>query len=376
MRYLIDQANEYGLPQIVEQAMSHTAVHGVIIDIHPLWLKMNQLLQQGYPFDISLDMLDHYYYYARNTLHRWSDLYPLFTHQHPNDEHISALEKFWRERYNRNSLLVKILLRPGTKQIKITYEGMMTVVQENRSVPKLAVNPKAMTRPLMGGLSIGHAVNLAGTLGGILESDNGKRYGLTCGHVVDAVGLNVQQPSLHDGTPMLIGHAVECKVPVPSNGVKCNAYNPLVLNQVDVSLIELDASISSAYEILGIGKVDGFMPNNQMQPNTVVEYTGRTSGYQSLVIGGIGVIQELNDTAGRICCFKELIEIRQPSITSLVLNRPVKGGDSGAWLIAQGTFGNEWCGMIVGEERQIGYAMLAESILDFFRFQGYNLKCC
>src|SRR5258705_68753 len=74
-------------------------------------------------------------------------------------------------------------------------------------------------------------------------------------------------------------------------------------------------------------------------------------------------------------CFNHLIELKQPSIFNLALKRPVQGGDSGAWVFVQGQTGLEWCAMIVGEDRQTGYAIMSDRIQGFLQSKGYTLNC-
>lgn len=375
MRELIDQANEYGLGQIIEQAMSRTEVHGIIIDIHPLWLWLLSYSQNTIhlPFDAN----DLYYLLRRGygtcqATPYWNTTFNLNT----------SLRGDAREIWNhfvqkRSNLIAKVLLRPGAKPIEINYEGQLSVIQENRPVARLS-SSKSVSRPLQGGVSIGHKHDNPGTLGGILVDSVGKYYGLTCGHVITTIGDDVDQPSQVDNSSYsTIGKCVFSKLPSFNNGVKCNIYNPAALNDMDVALIELNSNIQCNLSIISVGKIDGYTPGNQMHPNLLIDYTGRTSGFQSLSLGGISVIQEITDHNGRKYCMNHLIEIKRPTMLGLALNRPVNGGDSGAWIVTQGSAGTEWCGMIVAEERQTGYAIGSDAILAYLNNNGFSgLKCC
>ncbi|TKT85304.1 hypothetical protein [Dyadobacter frigoris] len=68
-----------------------------------------------------------------------------------------------------------------------------------------------------------------------------------------------------------------------------------------------------------------------------------------------------------------MIEIKQPVLGNLAIKRPVKGGDSGAWLVTSGNSGLAWCGMIIGENRQAEYAIHSEDALSHLSAKGYDL---
>lgn len=375
MRYLIDQANEYGLGQIIEQAMSRDEVHGLIIDIHPfwLWLKGNAQNALHFPFDSD------YIYYLLS--HGYCNFYlPSFwsTISNINANLQGDGGKIWyRLMGKKSNLIAKILLRPGAKPIEINYDGGLSIIQEHRPVARLS-SSKSLCRPIEGGVSIGHLQDNPGTLGGVLTDSNGEYYGLTCAHVINSVGHDVDQPSRLDSSSYsMIGSCVSCKTPSHNNGVKCNRYNTALLNDMDIAVIKLDANIQSIFSVMNIGVINGHTPGNQMHPNLVIDYTGRSSGSQSLVLGGIGVIQEITDHAGRTYCMNHLMEIKRPTMLGLAFNRPVHGGDSGAWIVTQGASGTEWCGMIVAEDRQAGYAIEADAILTHLNNNGFSgLRCC
>jgi hypothetical protein len=363
MRYLIEAAEEYGLRNIVGQALEQPQVHGIILDISPIWLRLWRSKMRG--DDIQGSDLE-WYYYQPSVFYTTTSI------------DLSWCPAGWEKRFgSRNNLVVKILLRPGSAPIKLNTDSPLNIIQEHRPVPTLAVSASSLIRPLEGGTSIGHRSDPAGTLGGILtDRFSETRYGITCGHVISAVQQSVDQPSQNDNiNNSSIGRCLFSELPLPNNGTACNPYNRGVLNHMDLALIELDNSIPCSPSIINItGKISGITPSNQLHPNLVVEFNGRTSGYKSLVLGGIGLTQEIIDPGGNTCCFTNLLEVKEPSMSSLVLNRPVKGGDSGAWLVAQGATGNEWCGMIVGQDRQTGYAIMSESIMEFLYHNGHQLS--
>lgn len=378
MNYLIDAANQYGLQNIAEQTANLPQVHGIIVDIDPLWLSFYKL-HLSFPGQNDISERAYYlfrdvsYYYGNQLLNTdffqkvyFSSVIPIDLQWYPD---------IWKERMTRSNLVVKILLRPGSKNPEIKYEGQLTLIQEHQPVPRLAAHGIPMFRPLEGGLSVGYSTDAPGTLGGILIDSGKQQYALTCGHVIQ--GAQADQPAQSDHHSAAgIGQVVFRRDPAGlPPGARCNAYTG-GSSEMDIALIKLDSGISGNSSIRHVGNVDGFMPNVDLHPNLQVEFHGRTSGHKtSIVLGGTGLYNEVEDATGTAHCFKNLMEIKDPSMPSLVLNRPVKGGDSGSWVIGQGVSGNEWCGMVVGENRQTGYAITAESILDFLKANHYSLKC-
>jgi hypothetical protein len=375
MRNYIARARDYGLDEIVDRVSEIKEVHGVIVDLDPIWFHAWYFHNQGLSDRVVRYIIDGPY--GRYSI-------PFFENGHFDGQIMFAVTPmdmswrpdWWGAHYHMSNLIVKLLLRPGSKKLELQFKSALRIIQEIRPVPRLSASSTAVYTTLEGGISIGHATDAPGTLGGILhDPSSGKRYALTCGHVIDAKGHDVDQPSRLDGsTYNTIGSCVLSKVPVPNGGIKCNRHNSSVLNTMDVALIELDKSVSSSLSVINIGSVDGETPENQLNSNLAVEFNGRTSNKSSLVLGGISVIQEITDNHGHACCFKELIEVKNPSMMSLALGRPVQGGDSGSWLMTQGAAGNEWCGMIVAEDRQTGYAISSESIIDYLKSEKFKLK--
>jgi len=388
MFYLINAAEEYGLKDLKPRILENKNVHGIIVDVHPLWLlawnihlndPSDTLLKSGY-FE------DYYYHYLhRGLMH--PDLFDSYSFFGANQfqpiiNTVSPIDIFWRPKFWNNTglksnILIKILLRPETEPIKIEYQGPLNIIQEHRSVPILSSNARSLFRPIKGGVSIGNSSNESGTLGGILtDQKTNKKYGLTCGHVVNSNNAIVDQPSQIDSNlSTRIGVSVFTKAPKFTGDCPCNKYDSdSVYNDMDISLIEIDDTINTKNEILNIGKVSGYTPANKLQRNLLVEFNGRSSGNKSLILGGIGVVNEITDAEGKAACFEHLIELKDPSLYHLAVSKPVLPGDSGAWVIAQGNSGNSWCGMIVGQDRQTGYAIMSEKILGCLYENGYELS--
>jgi len=144
---------------------------------------------------------------------------------------------------------------------------------------------------------------------------------------------------------------------------------------MDLSLIELNRGIDSIHEVTGIGIISGYCKKDDLQEGTMVELHGRTTGYKKLKLGDAIVVKRIK-YKGQNYCFKDLVQVKAVTLRNLILHRPVSGGDSGAWICAQGASGTEWAGMIIAEDRLSGYAICSEDILSWLNGQGYKLECC
>ncbi|RYE37757.1 MAG: hypothetical protein EOP48_28195, partial [Sphingobacteriales bacterium] len=249
MRYLIDAARELGLDRIIDQVMGNyeKSVHGVVVDIHPVWY-YHWFYHHFYGSDERMRHLSEYYFYERWREHH-NDYFLSLPYSHitaPMKMDMGWRPKFWNDFTDKSNLLVRILLRPGSAPVEISYEGRLAILQVQTPLAYLSANQTTMLRPLEGGISIGHQSNSPGTLGGILvdrQSEPNRHYALTCGHVINNVGNNADQPSQKDNSMFgSIGNCVFAQSPVPRGATLCNRHSPN-LNRTDIALIELDANI-------------------------------------------------------------------------------------------------------------------------------------
>lgn len=380
MDYLIEAAKEYGLEGLAEEFLKHDSVHGIIVDLNPLWIQAyarhlkfpNDRI--GYRF---LEYLYRYDYEEYNSLFndlnsRSPDYFDTIV---PFD--IKWYPEYWSNLCNYNNLRVRVQLRPGSRTIETAQkEQRMQVIQEHSAVPQFSsVKSKKNYRPIHGGISIGQNNLDPGTLGGILkDKKTGKKYGLSCAHVISSADP-VEQPSRVDSSKYgTIGNCVYKFAPKSNFGQLCNPFSSN-LNKMDIALIEIDSAIVSQGSILNIGSIKNFMPAADLHQNLKIEYNGRSSGHQTLATGGISYSQEIEDSStGEMYCFTNLIELKRPSLLQLLFKKPVKSGDSGSWIVASGKSGLEWCGMIIGTNNQSGYAIRSEDILKHLAENEYDLE--
>jgi hypothetical protein len=297
---------------------------------------------------------------------------------------VSDLEKwhppFWKEYMHslgedslRAPILVKVLLYPpnGDELValpELEPTGQLMVEFEKREPGTLLSNPKRSYRPVVGGVSVGIGSSDYGTLGGIVKDALGRRYALTCAHVASQ-NSEVDQPAQVDSSSAArIGKRVRASVlrtcaSTAAMPCACWTGGP-AMNEVDAALIELDSAVSSKMEVLDIGQISGIRRN--FMPPLAVEITGRSSRNRHLRIGNLVAAIRLADHKGNKYCFGNLLEIKWPSFSRVVLGRPIQSGDSGAWVCASSASGFDFLGMVVAGNRSIGYANLSRSIEDWW----------
>ena len=376
MKYLISAAREFGLDRIADYVLEREEIHGIQIDVNPFWT----YLYQRYRFESNMpeNLFVAYHRYSGSLFdQRFNEFPPL--EAIPGPVNIYWQPAYWSDYFKHHHLIVKILLRPGSKPLELpNFNTQLEIQQVQAAIPRMAVHAKQLVRPLEGGVSTGHATNSPGTLGGILRDKGGNKYGVTCGHVFADAGLLVDQPSqVDDPAASVIGNCLYSKIPLSTSGQLCNPRNrDIMLNDMDLALVELNQSITASTSIINIGHLHGLTPAANLTPRLLVEMQGRTSGHRSLELGGIGFVQEIIDAQGNPCCFENLIQVKHTSFAKLLFGRPVQGGDSGSWLVTQGSHGNEWCGMIISADRLAGYALMSEDIIEHLNNNGYpGLSC-
>ena len=198
---------------------------------------------------------------------------------------------------------------------------------------------------------------------------------MTCSHIFPSP-TPVDQPALCDDIRATsIGSSTSGipLVPCPGTG-PCNPYSSSAhIATVDTSLIEFDTNIASELEILSIGSVAGVVLKNSMTPGQQVTFEGRTSGRRIAEIGGLAVFYRLQMN-GQAYCFRDLFEVRWRSFFRSMFGPVVAAGDSGAWVCAETDQGPAWCGQVVGEDRNIGYATFAENTVSAWKQSGMQLR--
>jgi hypothetical protein len=286
----------------------------------------------------------------------------------------------WRPRFLFNSepplpIVFTIRLYPDAgfpKELQpIEQERDFELVYQACPVAYLYSGPRSLHRPVVGGISIGVNTTDYGTLGGILRDRGGHCFGITCAHVASTY-QSVQQPSEADGGKgKSIGKVIYSEMPLafptflPENRLNQTRY----AGRVDVAVIEIDTA-QAQQEILSLGRIKDIFPSDHLEQDHHLEMTGRTSDWKVLFYGGETCFHNLHiRSTGDVCCYEDPIILRDPTG-----NKPVDGGDSGAWICVPGDDGYHWAGMVVGGDGQVGFAVSADALKNWWEASPRQLK--
>lgn len=232
----------------------------------------------------------------------------------------------------------------------------------------------AGVRPVVGGVSVGTGTSVYGTLGGIVEDQTGQRYGMTCAHVFPFVSPITQPACRDDLQAKAFGMSGPSIALQPCPGTEpCNPYrNSPHVATVDTTLVTLNEGVDADLKVFTIGSLAGVVTKKSMTIGQSVSFEGRTSGYCTAEVGGLALFYRFQH-GGEVYCFRDLFEIRRSSRILAALFPLVRAGDSGAWVCTETDTGPGWCGQIIGEDRNGGFAAFAENIVGEWSIAGKQL---
>jgi hypothetical protein len=401
MQYLINLAAENeDIRRISDFAAEFSAVQGIVLDVDRLWLEswaIAQLMGEEFLRRFYEWMDWRFHHHGPGMLpqplifgpcNQWLPRHRVY----PRALNLGMLKKwrppFWHEYAHFSGvpdtpeglpIIVKVCVRPSMGKENIpAIEALQErtrqfrVVIEGRSQAVLSANPRRKAVPLVGGVSIGKkGFNEFGTLGVILKDSAGKRFAITCSHVVDQQNVDIIQPSQKDSKRASIFGKRIAGTSLSScpASAACNPWSGVNTNEEDIALIEIDAKTSSALEVLDIGTLNGVVPRASISNGQSVEVMGRTTKHSFLSVGGLAVWYKMAHQK-KFYCFKYLFEVGSAYGSS----GTIKGGDSGAPICTANGTGNGWCGMIVGCDSLQGFAMYSESIENWWKSNKYTFS--
>jgi hypothetical protein len=375
MDYLRRFAEEYGLAQIIGTLTEYESVQGAILSPDEWWLRAWQFNEAG-----RLREWEHWHH-MRHRFGPWSvpffdSIPPASTSWIPRRPvDLSWRPPFWDEYGDvagRGSdmppVRLTVCLRPPEDGEKTAIPELtdfrLPTVFETRPIARLAAPAqRKAARPVVGGVSIGSGATTYGTLGGIVEDGSGQRYGVTCAHVMANRAL-VDQPAAYDsrkasriGRSHIVTVLQNCLSPTP-----CSPYtNDSHISDADLALIHLDTSVPADLQVLSIGPLSGVVARSSLTTGQRVEFVGRTSGLRVGEIGGLAVFYRLQMN-GNNYCFRDLFEVRWGNAARQRVRPIVQDGDSGSWVCTPAGKGMGWCGQVIGQDRNVGYAVFAETL--------------
>ncbi len=333
-----------GFAEFVEQVCQDPLTQGVVIDVNPIWAYAYQLEQAGLNPDAFLKRGLDERAFARQPFDRTVDFY----RKYELVDQITS-EVFRRPRVTNSSLLVKVIVAPVNDQNdkrsgsrsrllelvrKVTFPALM----ETREPARFVVSCGDFCASDTGSL---------GTIGGFLEdSDSGKTYAATCGHVVAAGSVWVDGRS--------IGVCTHARVPTPLTSNQLCTPAGVNVNRLDIALIDVTML-----------KVSNRLSNiaAYIFPGESISTFGAMSGRTNYEVGGVAVVYSIGGV-----CFGNLFEVRPPAPRGMISGklqsafaRVPQRGDSGAWI--ERTSAPDWCGILVAADHLMGYATESDSVI-------------
>jgi hypothetical protein len=255
---------------------------------------------------------------------------------------------------------------PEGYRLRIRHAARRSVLQRAQSGGRMAVLP-----PQEEGW---------GTLGGFVEDAHSTLYAMTAAHVVPVgspvVGTPSFRPARMLGAQRLFqrasaaesyplprswraerGQIVHHSPPdfVPANG--CTARARPQTSGLDIALAQWPTGQGSPRRHAAVA------PSDYVSPALAAWYVGAYSGWTPVKVTGASIwhAYDLNE---RTACVADCAQIGVP-LRSLIRTDVSSGGDSGSWLMAHGTDGPQWLGVLVGGDGERSGVVPADRIAQY-----------
>jgi hypothetical protein len=393
MRSLNEFLEDAYVRRIIDQSRESRAVQGILIEIDPYWLYCWRLGESINPPDpirgFKEGLLDGLFfpdYRYANFVGNTQFLKPWMPFRQISGKELHWQppvwnQEMWERSYSRWPVVMRICMYPDAPKhekkqsfnLPIFRGEGFRVHYEVRPIMKLYLGPKALHRPLLGGISVGVSNTDVGTLGGILKSQKDEYYGLTCAHVVGA-NKNGEQPAQVDKHAAIIGSVVQQTLPppFPSHAKKIAADQSKYSAKIDAALIKLDHATSAKLEVLKMGPVTSIEAFDNIAQDEKLQLTGRTSDWQVVQKSTVAPFYNVTNPVTREeYCYKKPLIFREPNG-----RQACRPGDSGAWICKEVGVDYHWIGMVVGGDQQLGLAIGAEEIKSWWQAAGFDLSSC
>lgn len=205
-----------------------------------------------------------------------------------------------------------------------------------------------------------------GTLGGFLEDGNtGEFYGMTCEHVVGAVGTIIEaftKPRSRIGDVSYSERSTA--------GVPCSQHAKPNAGTFDAALVKIDQSVS----VTTVPRVTVAALTTVDQDDRIM-FQGAKSGLVNTIRVSAATVWKAIDFGSPIC-FGDLFMVDFRNAT-IIVTAVSQGGDSGSWIVedpvAPPTV-SAWYGMLMAGDRQQSFACYAEHIFGWAKKRHTALR--
>jgi hypothetical protein len=342
---------------------SGALVHGVFIDVHPLF----RTLSDGRRLTGSEDF----------PLTTGRELDPVQGGVYDLAEKPQQWLEFCKHSGKQESpFFVRVQVLPATPATLPARRAVEAYVRQQPFFAAVVETPQAMLAlNVEGGIRVD--ASGPGTLGGFLRDQSGEVWGVTCGHVAPTVNAAFALPDVNGTVVRHAGTVIHSNFaqlsPSPTSAL-CNPFVGVAHSSVDVALIRLDPAHAPQDTVRHVGRVTALYDRFQLGSGNVLRMAGAVSGVADYAIGGYGVTVRIGLAGtGQQYCFTSLFDFtahRNPSslparVAQALAPRPLPG-DSGAWVCHDLQHGDyALFGMLVAVNGPTGIAIFADAVKDW-----------
>jgi len=352
-----------------------SVIHGIFIDIHPVWkMIVDYRRLTGFDDRLPREPGISWMFYAAH--------YAALCHaggQSVGPYNLNDSPAVWEEicqRYGKKNgppFIVKIYILPTTSATLESRRRVEGYAREQPFFTSVIDSPMAvLAAPVEGGVDI--TASGPGTLGGFLKDQNGKHWGLTCGHVAQKTGSTAALAG-GQGNLGIVRYSNFSNLSAQSQGAMCNPYVATGNHSVDAALIEVASQHTAVGSVHSLGRIDKIFDRTQLNSGNVVSMTGAMSGTHDYDIGGYGVTLQVQlSNGGAYYCFSDLFDFYAPPnapgwvpgrLAQAAAPRPLHG-DSGSWLCFNYSANlYAYFGTMIAVRGAVGIATFADSLLQW-----------
>ncbi|HZT01638.1 MAG TPA: hypothetical protein VFA39_05165 [Steroidobacteraceae bacterium] len=345
-------------------------IHGIFIEPHPMWRGLVDARRtSGLPVDRGPPY--------------WPPT-PGRSPPAPYDFDIESVPEAWKT-FTREAgkeshpFIVTVWIFPLTTEQMQDFRALDQYVQKQPFFVRFQQRPIAQLAAAVDGASEITAQE-SGALGGFLQDQKGRHWGLTCGHVAAAVGgaftLEDVGGTRYPGAGTVAYSNYSSIATVGASGL-CNPYVSAGNPDTDGALLDLGAGFTATSSVRGLGMIDEIFDRKRLNSGSPVCMSGVKSGVEDYEIGGYGVTVKVKVTRGTTVnyhCFSHVFEFHDPTpppswmpskAAQALLARPLLG-DSGSWVcFRKETATCAYFGNLIAVENLSGIATFADSFLNW-----------
>lgn len=324
------------LRTLSERIAGNPLKHAIVLDLNPFWLSHYRAAEAG----LSEESAEYWYGRRFPTAGGYIDLSRKFKAS------IAPTETVFGNRNNPDSpYWLRIFALPSHDQGSVGLRRQLADAARETAIATSVETQEPAQLLAAPGDRINAGTSNPGTLGGFFKDfRSGQIYGVTCGHVVPAASASMggaSHTSAFASPPVSLPAGVVCTT-------SCGHVTKIDIALLDMAGMAVSNVATTTVKILS--------------PGDLLTMQGASSGARRYEVGGAVVEHCIGGACwDRLTLFHAPIGgTVLPVGVSVALTPPPVKGDSGAWLIRNGS---EWAGMVVAANALHGYAVAGDTLL-------------